>query len=91
MAQPVFTQTLANKVQAWLRALETGSVFADLECLSTRGPAAEAAQGAARKAARKRRTASLRTVGMGAPLEVGSAAAAMAARADPEKKCTWGT
>jgi hypothetical protein len=57
------------------RAIETGSAFADLECLSARGPAAEAAQGAARRVMKTKRMVSRRRVGIGAPLEVGSATA----------------
>ena len=64
-----------KKIQARLRIVDTGSVFAGLECLSARGLAAEAAQGAARRVMRKRRAASWRRVGMRAPLEVGSATA----------------
>jgi len=65
MAQPVFIQMPANKAQARSRrAIEAGAAFADLELLSARGLAAEAVQGVARRAARTRRTASLRKVGM---------------------------
>jgi hypothetical protein len=66
MAQPVFTQTLVNKAQARSRrARDAGAALEDLELLSARGLAAEAVQGVARRAARTRRTASLRRVGMG--------------------------
>jgi hypothetical protein len=68
-------QAPTRRVQARLRIVETGSAFADLECLSARRPAAEAVQGAARRVMRKRRTASRRRVGIRAPLEVGSATA----------------
>ncbi len=64
-----------KKIQARLRIVETGAAFADLECLSARGLAAKAAQGAAKRVMRKTRTASRRRVGIGAPLEVGSATA----------------
>jgi hypothetical protein len=67
-------QAPTRKVQARPRIVETGAVFADLECLSARGLAAEATQGV-RRVMRKRRTVSRRRVGIRAPLEVGSATA----------------
>jgi hypothetical protein len=75
MPQPVLVQRSAKRAQARLRIIETGSAFADLECVSARGLAAEAVQGVARRVMRKRRAASRRRVGMRAPLEVGSATA----------------
>ena len=90
MLQPSLVQAPTRKAQAWSRRALAGAAFEGLEFFSDRGLAAEAVQGVAR-ATRTRRTASLRRVGMGAPLEVGSATASMTARAALGKMCTGRT
>lgn len=90
MLQPSLVHASTRKAQARSRRALAGAAFEGLELLSDRALAAEAVQVVAR-ATRTRRTASLRTVGIRAPLEVGSATASMTARAALGKMCTGRT